>query len=114
MANKSKKKNWDDVKMVISALSVATTLAMWNIFSAGNNQKESSQVQVIEATPEPTVFVQPTPTATQPPFSGIILLGGEAPKPRVVVVRSSGGGGGGGGGSGGGGGGGAVTTTASS
>ena len=105
MANKLKKKNWDDVKMVISALSVATTLAMWYIFATTNDQNKINQVA--EATPEPTVFMQPTATATQPPFSGKILLGGEAPKPRVVVVRTGGGGGGGGGG-------GAVTTTSSS
>ena len=112
MAKKSKKKNWDDVKMVISALSVTATLAMWNIFAA-NTPKENTQVVELLPEPEPVVVIEPTAIPTQPAFTGKILLGGEAPKPRVVVVHTSGSGGGGGGG-GGGGSGGAVTATASS
>ena len=106
-----KKKNWDDAKMVISALSVTATLAMWNIFAANN---KSEHTQVVEIPPEPVVFIEPTPVAAQPPFTGKILLGGEAPKPRVVVVQAKSGGNGGNNNNNGGGGGGNVTTQTSS
>jgi len=95
MPKKAKKKNWDDVKMVISALSVTATLAMWNIFAAANNQKETAQVAELLPESEPVVIIEPAATQPQPAFTGKILLGGEAPQPRVIV-RSGGGGGGGG------------------
>lgn len=110
---KKKKKNWDDVKMVISALSVTATLAMWNIFAATNDQAEKKQV--VEAPPEPTVVVEVLPTPTQPAFTGKILLGGEAPKPRIIVVQAKAKNkNNGGDNNDGGGGGGAVTSTSSS
>ena len=97
--------------MVISALSVTATLAMWNIFAATNDQAEKKQV--VEAPPEPTAVVEALPTPTQPAFTGKILLGGEAPKPRVVVVQAKAKNNGGNNNNGGGGGG-AVTSTSSS
>jgi hypothetical protein len=33
MKNKPLKKNWDDVKMVITTLAITSTLGFWNIFS---------------------------------------------------------------------------------
>ncbi len=119
---KPNKKSFDDVKMMIATLSITMTIVFWNLFaSASSNEVTAAEnIPQITATLEPTVQVAVEPTPT---FVGKILLGGEAPQPRVVVVQKSGGGGGGGnngggggggGNTGGGGGGGATTTTKAS
>ena len=108
------KKNFDDVKMIIATLSITMTIVFWNLFAGSANNTETvsaENIPQITATVEPIVQVEPTPT-----FVGKILLGGEAPQPRVVVVQQKSGGGGGGnngggGGNGGAGGGGGTTTT---
>ena len=117
------KKTFDDVKMTIATISITMTIVFWNLFAASANNTETvsaAKIPQITATVEPIVqVVEPTPT-----FVGKILLGGEAPQPRVIVVQQSGGnnnGGGnnggnngGGGGNAGGGGGGTTATTQAS
>lgn len=85
------KKNFDDVKMTIATLSITMTIVFWNLFASGANNTETvsaANIPQIAATVEPIAqAVEPTPT-----FVGKILLGGQAPQPRVVVVQQSGGG----------------------
>lgn len=57
MKNRSIKKNWDDVKMVIATLAVTSTLGFWNLFSRMEPQVAATVIE--KADP-------PQPTATQP------------------------------------------------
>lgn len=87
MAAKPGPKNWDDIKMMLTALSVTATLGFWNVFAAANEQnivaKEAEQP--ISATPEVAqAFVTASPT---PVFTGKILLGGKAPSQVVIAVQ---------------------------
>lgn len=85
---KRKQNTFDDVKMLIATLSISMTLAFWHIFSATANAEEQVAIANLPqatATLEPVaVVVEPTPAPT---FTGKILLGGEAPQPKVVVQR---------------------------
>ena len=110
MANKSAPRNWNDIQVVIATISMAVTLAFWNLFagpdrvSALKRAQEQAEIPPQPAvTDAPIVVVQPTPLG-----DGEILFGGNAPQTQVIV-RNNGGGGGGGGGNGGGNGGGGGT-----
>lgn len=75
-------KNRDDIKMLMAALAVTTTLGLWNLFASLDKP----------ATTQDTVSLQSIPpaeaeNATQQTFRGRILLGGQAPSQQVIVVR---------------------------
>jgi type II secretory pathway pseudopilin PulG len=116
MPAKPKRNNWDDVKILIAAVSVTATLGLWNVFAATDRQnaiakavneavnQANQQAQTVQqqqpAQNAPAATTANTPqqpqqtqqTAQQPQFSGKILLGGSAPQP-VIIRRSNGGGG---------------------
>ncbi|MFT3895977.1 MAG: hypothetical protein QM730_30540 [Anaerolineales bacterium] len=84
MPAKPGSKNWDDIKMVMSALAIATTLGLWNLFATLD--KPVTTQKTIELQPSsPAVVSSPT----EPVFNGKILLGGQAPSQQIIVVQSS-------------------------
>ena len=94
MPGKSKTNNWNDIKMIITAVSVTLTLGLWNVFAATASRDKVAQAASLSA--QPVAMVEPVAVQPVPMFEfiGKILLGGVAPQPRVIV-RSGGGGGGG-------------------
>lgn len=87
MATKPGTKNWDDLKMMFTAISITATLGLWNVFAVANEQ--DSVAKVIDQTP-PTNIVEQAVTAnpTAPVFTGKILLGGTAPSQTVIRVQA--------------------------
>lgn len=86
---KPKKNNFEDVKMLIATLSITMTLVFWHLFSASaasaQEQVAVANLPQAAATLDPVaVALEPTPAPT---FTGKILLGGQAPQPKVVVQR---------------------------
>jgi hypothetical protein len=112
MANKSVRRNWNDIQIIITTSSMALTLAFWNLFAGPDRETAMKRAQEQAALPPPqpaateapvVVEVQPilpTPqSVTTLPGNGPILLGGSAPQTQIIVQARGGGGGGGGGGS---------------
>jgi hypothetical protein len=95
MPGKTKSNTWDDVKMLVAAVSVTLTIGLWNVFAAAANREAVAHNANVPL--QPTANVAPFVRQVEPApgLTGKILLGGVAPQPRVVV-RSGGGGGGGG------------------
>jgi len=113
MANKPPTRNWNDIQIVVATVSMAVTLAFWNMFAGPDRESAVKRAQEQAAIP-PQPAVTAAPLAVNPPTplgDGKILFGGSAPQTTIIVQSGSGGGGGGGGGNGGGG---AVTSTKSS
>ncbi len=105
MAGKPGSKSWNDIQMVIAAISMAVTLALWNLF-AGPDRATAEQRAREQAAQNTNQSPQPAAAVTAPtpiPNGGVIFFGGSAP--QTTIVHSGGGGGGGGGG---------VTSTGSS
>jgi hypothetical protein len=112
MANKPPSRNWNDIQLAIATISMAVTLAFWNMFAGPDRasalQRAQEQAAIL---PPPTIPAMPAELAAPtPPGDGKILFGGSAPQTQIIVHS----GGGGGGGNGRGNGGGAVTSTKSS
>jgi hypothetical protein len=83
MATKPVSKSWDDIKMLMAALAVATTLGLWNLLSIMDQQNTAQKTSNGQnAVP---IVVENT---TQPVFQGKILLGGQPPSQNVVIVRT--------------------------
>jgi hypothetical protein len=80
MQNKSNVKNWDEIKMFITAIAFTLTLLLWNMFSGQDPKKVVQQ----EAT-----IIPPTPAAVASnkavPGNVRILFGGAAPKTKIFV-----------------------------
>lgn len=74
---KSKKNNFEDVKMLIATLSITTTLVFWHLFSAS---AASAEEQV-------AVGNIPQEGVTIDPGSVKILFGGVSPEHRQIVYR---------------------------
>lgn len=83
MPAKPGSKNWDDLKMVMTALAAATTLGLWNLFATID--KPNTMQEIVKLSAPPAVVTNPT----QPTFRGKILLGGQAPSQQIIVVQSS-------------------------
>lgn len=87
--SKSKKNNFEDVKMLIATLSITMTLVFWHLFSASATPPEK-QVPIANI-PQSSVTLAPVATLSAPTvaptFTGKILFGGEAPQPQVIVQR---------------------------
>lgn len=110
-----KKKNWNEIQMVITTLSITATIAMWNMY-AGDAKAKAVEAEKAVIPPTPTFIPDPTstpvPAPTQMVYKPIkIIYGGTPPAPEVVQIavaapasskpqksNKSGGGGGGGGG----------------
>jgi len=107
MTNKPSRRNWSDVQIVIATVSMAVTLAFWNMFAGPDRAAAGQRAQEQTANP-----IQPV-TSTSPLVSparlsdGKVFFGGSAPQTQIIVHNSGGNGGGGGGG-------GVVTSTKSS
>jgi len=87
MAGKAGAKNWDDVKMVLTTISITATIGLWNVFAAPNEKVVMAKASEPTSTPIPTATqMMPTPTPTEV-FTGKILLGGKAPVPVVIAVE---------------------------
>ena len=110
MANRPAHRNWNDVQIAIATISMAFTLAFWNLFAGPDRESAAKRAQEqaalpppqpIQTTAAPVVEVQPQPTFQSPTIqgNGPILLGGSAPQTQIIVRTGGGGGGGGGGGS---------------
>jgi hypothetical protein len=103
---KKSKFRWLDAQIVIAALAVTASLALWNVFAAAARhpvlgpisirlserlfKNTPTAVAAASATAAPTQMA--TPGLTQihlPPLH--LLLGGHAPVVQVVVVSNSGG-----------------------
>jgi hypothetical protein len=117
MANKPASRKWNDIQIVIATVSMALTLAFWNLFAGPDRETAVKRAQERAALPPPqpaeiTAPVQPTAQSTTLQGNGPILLGGSAPQTQIIIQSGGRNGGGGSGGSGGGSGG--VTSTRSS
>ncbi len=109
MHNKSK--NWTDVELIISSISVALTIGFWGFFASREKSGVGVTTEVTVPT-QPDAFVSSAPVGLLPGqkllFSGISpqsLSQLQTPMPTkpqqiVITVKKHGGGGGGGGGSG--------------
>lgn len=90
MATKPGPKNWDDIKMLFTTISITATLGFWNVFAATNEQnlvaKEVEQPvsPALDVAPGVAALVTASPT---PVFTGKILLGGKAPSQVVITVQ---------------------------
>jgi hypothetical protein len=107
MANKPSPRNWNDIQIVIATISMALTLAFWNLFAGPDRETAAKRAQEQAALPSPpqpaqiTAPVQPNLQSTTLQGNGPILLGGSAPQTQIIVQNSGRNGGGGGGGGGG-------------
>ena len=109
MNNKSK--NWTDVQLIISSISVALTIGFWGFFASREKFGAGVTSEVTIPT-QPDAFVSTAPAGLLPGqkliFSGISpqtlsqLQTQTAAKPQqiIIAVKKHGGGGGGGGGGG--------------
>jgi hypothetical protein len=102
---KKSKFRWLDAQIVIAALAVTASLALWNVFAAAARHPVLGPISIrmaerlykntataAVATPVPTTLPSVTPGLTQihlPPLH--LLLGGHAPVVQVVVVSNRGG-----------------------
>jgi hypothetical protein len=87
MAAKPNSRNWNDIQIVIAAVSMALTLGLWNLFAGPDREVALQRAQ----TP-PSIEPPAAPTITQPaaPAGGILLLGGSAPQTTVIVQNGGG------------------------
>lgn len=89
MPKKTTSKSWLDVKMLIAAVSITSTLALWNLFAA--KAVQTSDTLTSEVPAPPSVATDTVISQGELGFFGKILLGGAAPQPQVIT-RSGGGG----------------------
>ena len=82
MPAKPGSKNWDDIKMLMAALAVTTTLGLWNLF-ANMDTPTATETTIDQQTLPPTQVASPT----LPGFRGKILLGGQAPSQQIILVQ---------------------------
>jgi hypothetical protein len=113
-----KVRNWKDVQLIVSSISVAVTLGLWSLWASREKPAPPVVVDTLEPS-EPTV----TATATEPLMlpGQVIYLGAATPQAAAPVANQTNldqprhpKGRGGGRGGGGGGGGGANASTGSS
>ncbi len=84
MPAKPGSKNRDDLKMLMAALAVTTTLGLWNLFATLAQPAPIQKTASLQAIP-PAQAANPA----QQTFRGKVLLGGQAPSQQVILVRSS-------------------------
>jgi hypothetical protein len=95
MGNKPASRNWNDIQIVIAAISMALTLGLWNLFAGPDRETALKRAQT-QPTQQPTgqspapIVAQPGPT---PLGDGVLLLGGSAPQTTVIIQGGGNGGG---------------------
>jgi hypothetical protein len=82
MPAKPGSKNRNDIKMLMAALAVTTTLGLWNLFATLDKPATAQKTASLPSIP-PAVVANPA----QQTFRGRILLGGQAPSQQVIVVQ---------------------------
>ncbi|MCG2784487.1 MAG: hypothetical protein L6461_05230 [Anaerolineae bacterium] len=87
MAAKPGPKNWDDIKMMLTTISITATLGFWNVFAAANEQNIVAKEVEQPASPAPGVIQALVAASPTPVFTGKILLGGKAPSQVVIAVQ---------------------------
>lgn len=89
--NKPNSNKWNDIQIVIAAISMTSVLAFWNMF-AGPDREKADQKANEQIIPAPTQVISvPNPMPTVPPVGYTILFGGVAPQPQVIIQSSGGG-----------------------
>jgi hypothetical protein len=83
MPAKPASKNRDDLKMLMAALAVTTTLGLWNLFATLEKPALTPKTVSLQSVP-PAEAASPA----QQTFQGKILLGGQAPSQQVIMVQS--------------------------
>lgn len=97
MATKPQGKNWKDVQMAITAISITATLTFWNLFSVPDTSvaaADAIETDVVEP-PQPTEAAAPTAaaSATAMPSAFVlklkpvkIIYGGSLPTQMAITV----------------------------
>lgn len=91
MANKPGSRNWNDIQIVIATISMAVTLAFWNMFAGPDRAsavKRAQEQAAIPPQPMVTAVVVAPPT---PLGDGKLLFGGSAPQTQIIVHSGRGG-----------------------
>ena len=103
MQNKAPARNWTDIRMIFSSISVAVTLGFWGLFASTEKTKSGAVEQINSNTPDPVALPQPQMMLL--PGQKLLFGSTTSPQPQTVTVvksnKSKKGGGGGGGGGGG-------------
>jgi hypothetical protein len=81
MPSKPGSKKSDDIKILMAALAITTTLGLWNLFATIDKPTTAEKAPSVQS--PPTEVASPT----QPAFQGKILLGGQAPVQQTIVVQ---------------------------
>jgi hypothetical protein len=87
MRNKPSSKSWNEIEMLISAIAIALTLGLWNLF-ASPKKSDVASVEASTDTPQPTstvIAITPAPSPMLLPGQ-VLLLGGTAPQPITQNV----------------------------
>jgi hypothetical protein len=86
MQNKPAPKSWNEIEMLISAIAIALTLGLWNLFaSAKKPSVASADVNAnLPSQPDTSTVVSITPTPSFMLLPGqVLLLGGVLPTPTA-------------------------------
>ncbi len=97
MATKPQGKNWKDVQMAITAISITATLAFWNLFSVPDTSVAAADAVDTSAPepPQPTDVIEPTAAASATAMPTAVLLslkpvkiiyGGTLPTQMAITV----------------------------
>lgn len=91
MAAKPNSRNWNDIQIVIAAVSMALTLGLWNVFAGPDRETALQRTQIQPTQPIQPTQADPASTIAQPtPLGdGVLLLGGSAPQTTVIVQGGS-------------------------
>ena len=109
MQSKSPSKSWNEIEMLISAIAIALTLGLWNLFASSRKPEIASADARASLPPPPDTTAFPASTAVSVPMllpGQVLLLGGTLPQPlpspsaaasvsagsSATTVRPSGGG----------------------
>lgn len=84
MQNKTSAKNWTDIRMIFSSVSVAVTLGLWGLFASTEKVKNGNVGQISANTPEPVASPQPQLML----LPGQKLLFGSTASPQTQTVNA--------------------------
>ena len=81
MQNKPASKSWHEIEVLLSAISIALTLGLWNVFASSSKNATAAPTDASPTDqPQPTNMVSITPTPSLSLLPGqVLLLGGVLP-----------------------------------
>lgn len=82
MQNKSPAKNWNDIRMIFSSISVALTLGFWGLFASTEKVKGGAASQTDSTAPDSVASPQPQMML----LPGQKLLFGSTASPQTQTV----------------------------